>query len=396
MAVLSPEIMGIFTFGGILFISLIVSDISRRIGQSEVIGLVLIGIILGPYMLGILEPTEFLKFLGELGLLLLLFIAGLETNIKEVSKMGPAPIILAIGGVVFIFLIIMPFVYFLTNDILLSFFLASAATATSVGITMKVFHDYGKSSSMESQMIIIAAIVDDILALFLLIFASELVIEQQLTIVRFFELLWSLAGYFLTMIGFSVLISSYLMRFVLKLKARGSILLFALSFAILSAYSAATVGLSPVVGAYIAGVILSETHTRDEVMRSVSTIALVTVPIFFLNTGMNINVGVLYDAFIIGLIFTILAVIGKVLGGLMTNFLSNPKIERQQSLLLGFGMVPRGEIGLIFAGIGISMGILNQYWYSALVMMVLLTTFIAPLAIRVFLSGGEDQSGQRT
>ncbi len=391
MVAVTPEFMEILTFGMILFLSLIISDVSRRLGQSEVIGLVLFGIIIGPYMLHLLEPTPFLKILGELGLLLMLFIAGLETNVKEVIKMGMTPVFLAIGGVIFNIIIIMIFIVMLTNNVLLAFFLASAASATSVGITMKVFSDHGKGSSKEAKLIIIAAIVDDIIALFLLILSSEMLVEQQLTLERFFELLWSLTGYFLTMIGLSVIVSTYLMRTILKLKARGAILMFALSFAIISSYFAVEVGLSPLVGAFIAGVILSETAARDEVIKNISPIAIVTIPIFFVIIGMQIDVTVLYKALFIGLVYSVLAIIGKVLGGIMTGELEKPKMSTRKSLLLGFGMVPRGEVGLIFAGIGITMGILNEYWYSALIVMVLVTTFITPLILKKLMIDEEEE-----
>jgi len=390
IVVVTDIVTKLYTYGIAIIACLIMAEVFKRMKQSEILGQVLVGILLGPYVLGVIHPSEIWDFLSELGALTLLFITGLETNIKEVMKSGLAASILAICGVTFSFFLVFPIVYLLTRSFILALYIGAMLCATSVGITARVFAEFGRLKSIEAQTIIVSAVLDDILTVFLLILATNFAVVGTVSPEFLVNLFWSLVVFLLSMLGLSVLFTSYVVPQLRKLKARGAVLYFSFGFALLSAVASARVGLSPIIGAYIAGVMLSEAGMRDEILRDISPIAHITVPVFLLNIGLRINIYLIAEAFVLGLVFSAIAIIAKVLSGFPAGKIQ--KLGKRSSVILGVGMAPRGEVGLIFASIGLSMGILNDMWYATTVFVVLVSTFLTPIALRYLLAGGESSS----
>lgn len=208
----------------------------------------------------------------------------------------------------------------------------------------------------------------------------------------FLETLVPIGAFFLGMFVFGVLFVSCIAEKIWFIKTRGGMFIFSFSFAILISFLAAYVGLSPIVGAYFAGLILAETEMKDDILTEISPVAFVTVPIFMINIGMKINVGVAGEALLIGLAISVVAVIGKVLGGIFAG-----KVHQGGSkspYILGVGMVPRGEMPLIFAEIGLVAGVINGVWYAVIVIVVLITTFLTPIVLEYLIVGGKKPHGE--
>ncbi|MHA1589496.1 MAG: cation:proton antiporter [Candidatus Njordarchaeales archaeon] len=389
MVTVSETIHTLYLFGITLGIALLISEIFRRLEQSEVVGQVFVGILLGPYVLGVIRPNEIFEFIAELGAIILLFIAGLETDVKELSKSSLAAGLLALFGVILSFIPAFIILYPITMNAVLSFYISAALCATSVGITVRVFSEFGKLKSREAQTVIAAAVVDDVISVFLLTLAINFATAKELGFQEVFNIVWSMIVFFLAMLGLSVIITTHVVPRLWRLKVRGAVLIFSITLAILAGYAAAQIGLSPIIGAYIAGLMLAETGLKDEILRDVSPIAFITVPVFLVNIGLKVNINALWKALFLGTILSIVAILGKILSGYpVMKVIKND--EKPSPLLLGSGMVPRGEVGFIFATIGLTIGVLNDYWYANLVYVILVTTFIAPILLRFLLKRGGE------
>lgn len=377
----------LYMYGVALLASLLVAELSKRLRQSEIIGQIIMGIILGPYVLGILRPNEIFEFISLLGMLTLLFIAGLETDVRLIMRSGLAASVLAVGGVIFTILFSMPLMFFITGDFALTLYVGIALCATSIGITVRVFADFEKLKSEEAQTIIVAAVLDDLLSVILLSLVIDMASVGTLTIQRFLRILTLTGIFFLAILIFGFLIKTYIAPKIWRLKSRGAMLVFSFCLALLVSFVAAYIGLSPIVGAYFAGVIFAETEMRDNILTEVSPIALVTVPIFLINIGMKISLTSPGKAILMGTIFSVLAIFGKLLGGILTGKVQ--KQERSSSYIMGIGMVPRGEVLLIFADLGLTLGIIDGTWYATLIFVALVTTFLTPMFLKYFILRGE-------
>ncbi len=377
----------LFVYSIALLVGLLAAEISKRGRQSEVIGQVLVGIILGPYVLGILRPSTVIEFISMLGAITLLFIAGLETDIRMILKSGPSATVLAIGGFAFTILLILPLVFFVSSNIILAVFMGFALSATSIGITVRVFSDFGKLREWEAQTIVVAAVLDDLLVILFLVPVVDAVAAGAFSPHDFFEVLVPVGFFMLGLLIFGVLFVLYVAPRLWLLESRGAIIIFSFGFALFIGFLAAYVGLSPIVGAYFAGLILAETEMRDEILTGVSQVAFLTVPIFMINIGMKIDVGVLGEAILVGLAVCALAVLGKLIGGIIAGKIRGAK--GKSPYVLGMGMVPRSEVVLIFAEIGLLMNIIDAMWYAVLVVVVLITTFLTPLVLKYLLVGGD-------
>jgi Kef-type K+ transport system membrane component KefB len=329
--------------------------------------------------------SEVVSVLAELGVVILLFEIGLESDLKELIRVGPQAVVVAVVGVVTPFAAgTIGLVYLFNVPLVPAIFAGAALTATSIGITAKVLAEIGRLSSTEGQIIIGAAVLDDVLGIIVLAVVASLVKTGEIAISNVIYLIVS-AGVFL--VGAIVLgrfLSPYFVALVNEMKTRGQVLLTALIFAFILSYVAAAIQLEAILGAFAAGLILAETDKRRELEEQVIPVADFLVPIFFVSVGAKTNLGVLNPAvpsnregltlaiFLIGV-----AIIGKVVTGLFV--FGQPGINR---LAIGVGMIPRGEVGLVFVGVGSASGALSESTEAAIIMMVILTTFVAPPLLR--------------
>ncbi|MHA1595240.1 MAG: cation:proton antiporter [Candidatus Baldrarchaeia archaeon] len=382
----------LFMYGVALFMGVLAAEACKRIRQSELIGQVLVGIILGPCVLGILRPSQVFDFISLIGALTLLFIAGLETDVRTIMRSGAAATILAVGGFIFTVILSMPLVLLFSGSMILAIFVSLALAATSIGITIRVFADFDMLRSWEAQTIVVAAVLDDLIVILLLMPIVKALGAGTISVEKFVEVLVPAGIFFLCMFIIGVLFITYIAPKFWLIKTRGGMFVFSFSFALLVGFLAACAGLSPIVGAYFAGLILAETDLKDDVLTEISPVAFVTVPIFMINIGMKINVGVAGEALLMGLAISVVAILGKILGGILAGKFH--KNDNRSSYIMGVGMVPRGEMPLIFAEIGLVAGVINGMWYAVLVIVVLITTFLTPIVLKYLIMGGKAPHGK--
>ena len=315
----------------------------------------------------------------------MLFEIGLESELKELIKYGPQAAIVAVVGVV------APFtggtlglVYIFHTPLIPAIFAGAALTATSIGITAKVLAEIGRLSSKEGQIIIGAAVLDDILGIIVLAVVASLVKTGEVEVTNIAYLIVSAGVFLVGAILLGRFLSPYYVSLVKNLKTRGPLLISALIIAFLLSYIGAAIQLEAILGAFAAGLVLGETELQQELEEQVVPVADFFVPIFFVVVGAKTNLGVLNPAvpsnregLIIATFLITVAMIGKVIAG-FTIFQENTN-----RLAIGIGMIPRGEVGLVFAGVGAASGALSESLEAAIIMMVILTTFVAPPLLRV-------------
>ncbi len=318
------------------------------------------------------------------GVILLLFMVGLETSVDEMLKVGPRALLVAIVGVVVPFLCGVGISMSMLPDAPTSadLFIGATLCATSVGITARVFKDLKRLQTPEAKIILGAAVIDDILGLIILALVVGIVVSGGLhfsEIIRLCVLSTLLLGGIIKFgekfVRWNIPVASRLDRANFKL-------LFPLVLAFVTSWMANQIGLAAIVGAFAAGLILEESHFADHhdkrtVEEIVGPLEALFAPVFFVLMGMQVNLGtfLLPGTFGMAIAFTVVAIIGKIVCGLVAG----KNVDR---LSVGIGMVPRGEVGLIFASVGKGLGVVTDSVFSAIVIMVIVTTLITPVALK--------------
>ena len=338
--------------------------------------------------------SEALSVLAELGVIILLFEIGLESDLKELIRVGPQAAVVAIIGVVAPFVAgTAGLVLFFGIDTIPAVFAGAALTATSIGITAKVLAEMQQLSSTEGQIIIGAAVLDDVLGIIVLAVVASLAKTGEIEIANVVYLVLGAAAFLIGSIFIGRLLSPLFVSLVDQLQTRGQLIISSLIFAFVLSYIAAAIQLETILGAFAAGLILAETSKRKELEEQITPIADMLVPVFFVTVGARTDISVLNplepsnrEGLIIASFLVIIAIIGKTITGFAV--FGQPGINR---LAVGFGMIPRGEVGLVFAGVGAASGVLSESLDAAIIVMVIVTTFIAPPLLRlVFNSDGDS------
>lgn len=364
------------------------SIIADRLGQPLVLGELIAGVVIGNLAIFNIKAFDFIiqdpiiGIFASIGVIILLFEVGLETNITEMVAVGIRSFLVAIVGV------LTPFVlgYYAVAMIIpglagiTKLFMGAILTATSVGITARVFKDLGKIKSDEARIVLGAAVIDDILGLIILAIVSGLAMTGNIATDDVIGISAKAIGFVVLSLAAGVLLAKRTFKLLSFFKLPGMMLIAALTLCFLGAYFADQSGLATIVGAFAVGLVLEELHFKPfESQRSIEEyiqpISYFFVPIFFVLTGMKVDLSVFTDMKIIGaaLLVSLIAIIGKLICG--WSFSSKTKVNR---LLIGVGMVPRGEVGLIFAIVGKDLGVIDDSLYAVTVIMVIITTLIAP------------------
>ena len=337
--------------------------------------------------------SEVISVLAELGVIILLFEIGLESDLKELIRVGPQAAVVAVVGVV------VPFaagtaglIAIFGIDTIPAVFAGAALTATSIGITAKVLAEMQKLSSKEGQIIIGAAVLDDVLGIIVLAVVASLAKTGEIEILNVVYLVAGAAAFLVGSIIIGRLLSPFFVAVVNQMRTRGQVLISSLIFAFVLAYIAAAIQLEAILGAFAAGLILAETPKHKELEQQISPIADMLVPIFFIVVGARTDLSVLNPlepanraGLIIASFLVVVAIVGKVVAGFA--IFGQPGINR---LAVGVGMVPRGEVGLVFAGVGAASGVLTESLDAAIIVMVIFTTFLAPPLLRMVFNAEED------
>ena len=369
-------------------------ELAERIGQPAVLGEMIGGIVIGVSGLHLIDAHDpMLHLLAELGVILLLFLIGLETDVQRLLSVGGAAASVAAVGVLLPFGAGYGVGAALGYPVTVSVFLGAALTATSVGITARVLSDLGHLKSDESQVILGAAVVDDILGLVLLTVISAIAAGERMTALGVTKIVTIAFGFVALALVIGSVLAPRLIALITRLRVGKALFFASIMFAFGLAYLADLAGSALIIGAFAAGLVLAKTDRGRDIEHEVYDVAQFFIPIFFVSVGAAVDLEALnpFNAatrpfFTIGILLTIVAIIGKVAAGYAA--FGRPL----RKLVIGVGMVPRGEVGLIFAQLGLSAGLLSTGLYSSVALMVMITTFIAPPVLRSLLAkaGKED------
>jgi Kef-type K+ transport system membrane component KefB len=391
--------------GLLLIVSALFSEGFKRMGQSTLIGELLVGILLGPSLLGWLHPTPTFDLFMEMGLLLLLVETGLETQWRSIVKVGSKATLVAIAGIVLPWVAGTGFALLNGLSTLASTMIGATLTATSIGITARTLSDLNRLESDESQIILGAAVLDDILGLGVLAVMQGLAMAPS-DAAQGNPMHWMLSTVGILLLGGLIFlwlryqnIESQLPTTIKEtFKTFGARLLkiadgttkeqmIVVGAVLLFCWAVQSfLGISMALGAFAFGLLLKEREELPEfkmVLRDVEAFASIMTPLFFIGVGMQLDVRQLnpFDPaqvkyFILALVLTVIAIMTKALAGFAV------RDKHLNSAFIGMGMVPRGEVGLIFVQVGKVSGLLSEVWANILIVVVILTTLLAPLMLK--------------
>jgi Kef-type K+ transport system membrane component KefB len=380
--------------GILLFAAKLMAELFLRIKLPIVLGELLAGMIVGPFALGaffvvdgrqVLHINDEIKILGEIGAIVILFMAGLEMTPREFLKGGKNSFIVGTMGVVVPFFAGFMVFQMFGFDALQSMLIATALTATSIAISIQVLSEFGKIKSREARLIIGAAVVDDILAIAVLSVVSSIAIGEggvdSLEIMDVVFTILQVLGFFGIMLIVAVVVIPKVVTPRLW-KAKGSIEGIATASFFGAAAIAGIIGLSPIVGAFAVGMALSTSKVFDKIESYIGKIGLIFAPLFFAIIGAQVDLrAVNWEIIMLSAVVIAIAITTKLFGcGIPAMILMK---DRVLGMRVGIGMISRGEVGLIVAGVGISSGILTSDVYSTIVIMVAVTTIITPIWLKM-------------
>ena len=388
--------------GILLFAAKLMAELFLRMKLPIVLGELIAGMIVGPFALGgiqiadgkqLLQINDEIRILGEMGAIVILFMAGLEMTPKEFLKGGKAAFTVGTLGVVVPFFVGLAVFMAFGFDALQSMLIATALTATSIAISIQVLSEFGKIKTPEARLIISAAIVDDILAIAVLSVVTSIAgsdggidnidpIEVVITILQ-------VLGFFAIMLIVAVVVIPKVISPRIW-KAKGSVEGIATAAFFGAAALAGSIGLSPIVGAFAVGMALSTTKVFEKIESYVGKIGLIFAPLFFAIIGAQVDLrAVDLNILMLSGVIILVAVTTKLFGcGLPAMYFLKSK---SAGMKVGIGMISRGEVGLIVAGVGVTTGILTSEVYSTIIIMVVVTTIITPIWLK--LEYRKDQKG---
>jgi Kef-type K+ transport system membrane component KefB len=385
LGLLVPVLMGAATSGHFttLLIALaatilatkLLGDLAQRIKQPAVLGELAAGVVLGQSALGILDPTDVtIAALGELGVLILLFEIGLHTDIRSLVRQGRSAVTVGVVGVALPFGLGYWVATALGLPLLPAIVCGAALTATSIGISARVLSDLHRLHTREGQIVLGAAVFDDVVGLIILTVVARLALGATVTFLSVARTAGIAIGFVIAALLLGRWLAPPMFRVVERIRVTGALGLIALAFAFALAWLADVSGSALIIGAFAAGLVLHDTPQRREIEHATTAIGLFFVPIFFASVGAAVDLRTMADpnALMIGGALVVVGVIGKFAAGYAPWWFKGSKA------LIGVAMIPRGEVGLIFAQMGLSRGALDTQLFSALTLMVMVTTFMAP------------------
>ena len=365
----------LLSLAALILATRLLGEAAQRLGQPAVLGELLAGVLLGPSVFRVIDPGDpVISAFGGLGVLILLFEIGLHTDLRSLRAVGKEAFTVAFVGVVVPFIGGFYTVKALGFTTIQALVAGAALTATSIGISARTLRDVGRLDTPEGQIVLGAAVIDDLIGLIILGVVSGVAAGQVVDV-------WSVSRMTALAVGFvavALVVGSFaappVFRVVERLRTTGALGLIALAFALLLAWLAEASGSAVIIGALAAGLVLHHTPQRREIERGVTQIGYFFVPIFFAGIGASVDLSALAQpiALIVGLAITVVGVAGKVASGFaLRNF-------EGSRLLVGVAMIPRGEVGLIFAQVGLASGAIAAGEFGAIMLMVVATTVIAP------------------
>ena len=356
----------------------LLGDLAQRMGQPAVLGELIAGVLLGGSVLGIVDPSNaVIATMAEIGVIVLLFAIGLETELASLAKVGSTAAIVAVAGVVLPFTMGYGTAIALGLEMVPALVCGAALCATSIGISARVLSELGWLDTTEGKVVLGAAVIDDVIGLVILAVIASLVSGDPPTVGSVSRIAGIAIGFVIAAVIVGSFVAAPIFRAVERIRAAGALGIFGLAFAFVLAWLADLAGSAMIVGAFAAGLVLHGIPQRHEIEKATTTIGHFFVPIFFAAVGAAVDLRALLDprALAVGGALIVTGIIGKVLAGYA------PIRFKGNKLLVGVAMVPRGEVGLIFAQMGLAAAAINAGEFGAIMLMVLATTFITPPAL---------------
>ncbi len=363
----------------VLLAAKVAAELADRVNVPAVVGEIIAGVVVGPSLLGWVHESQSLQTLAQLGVILLLLEVGLEMDLGELASVGRASIGVAFVGV------IIPLVTGSVAGLLLGMtgkeavFVGAALTATSVGITARVFGDLRALASVEAKTVLGAAVADDVLGLVILTVVTRIVTEGHVSAFGVVKVVVVAVGFVVLASAIGVRIVPPTFAFIRRhSRSAGTLVTLALAFTLAISELAHAAELAPIVGAFVAGLALARSSAAERVRSELAPISHLLVPVFFLEIGIEVHAREFIRPSVFGIagVLLVIAVIGKLAS--VIGLIGSPG----DRILIGIGMIPRGEVGLIFAALGLRNNVFGQDIYAALLLVVLITTIGTPPALR--------------
>lgn len=368
----------------ILLATLIGGQLSSRLNLPAVIGELLAGVIVGPAVLNIVQPNDMIKIFSDLGVILLMFLAGLESDLKILVKLLRPSFLVAVCGMVIPIIVAYATGIFFQFSQLESIFLGLTFAATSVSISVAVLQEMGRLNSKEGLTILGAAVVDDLLSILLLSVATSMIgattaknsAGLKLILAIFLQIL-----YLFLLAFISVKIIPRLFKLSQKITLPASETLIAMIVIILSAWGAEMVGLSNVIGAFFTGLALSKTQAQKSLKQNFTAIGYSSfIPVFFISIGLEMSIKSIANDFLLFLLLTVGSILSKLIGAGLGAKIAG--FTSSNAFLVGTGMVSRGEMALVVAQIGLSNHLLAPSAYSTVIGAIIMTTVLSPFLLK--------------
>ncbi len=374
---------------GVLALMLVAAKIlgfvAQRIGQPAVIGELIAGVLLGASVFGLVPVhSEIFEFLSEMGVVVLLFEIGLETDLRQLLRVGGTSTMVAVVGVVLPFALGYTVCWSLGLKGDQAIVAGAALTATSVGITARVLADLGRLQDIESQIVLGAAVVDDIIGLIILTVVGGTSKDESMTWISILIATGKAFGFLIIVLVAGWLLVPPILRLVERRKLSSAVPIAAVILALALAWLAERSGSAMIIGAFAAGLLLARTPQVHQIQQSVGHLVSFFVPLFFVFVGAQVDLRVLNpldpvhrQTLLVGGLLIIVAVVGKFAAGYA------PFWFRGKKNVIGVAMIPRGEVGLIFAQVGLTTKVFDEGLFSAVTLMVMVTTFMTPPLLKV-------------
>ncbi len=353
----------------------LLGEVAQRLNQPSVLGELLAGVLLGASLFGILDPSDpVVHALAEIGILVLLFEIGLHTDLRSLVGVGKSAIVVGVVGVVLPFVAGYLVAHALGLGMIPAIVAGAALTATSIGISARVLSDLGQLDTPEGQIVLGAAVLDDVVGLIILSVVTGLAAGEGVTLLGVGTTTAIAVGFIVAALVVGSVLVPPIFHVVAQIQTTGALGLIALAFAFLLAWLASISGSAMIIGAFAAGLVLHRTPQRHAIEAKVTTLGHFFVPIFFASVGAAVDVRSLanLETILVGGALIVVGVVGKFASGFAPVWFTGSKS------LIGVAMIPRGEVGLIFAQMGLSTGALDVSLFSAITLMVMVTTFMAP------------------
>ena len=384
----------------ILFLGRVFGDVFNRFGLPGVLGEIIAGVILGSSVLGLISVNDAIKVLAEMGIILLLFKVGLEADFQQLKKVGIFAFIVAfVGATLPMALGTIVSYYFLNFPLTTSLFIGGTLTATSIGITVKVLEELGKIKERFAQIVLGAAVIDDIIGVIILAVLYEYAKKGNIDVNGAIILIVYIGTFFIVAPILAKIMAKFINVFDDKLKSQEFIPVAIMSVIFFFAFLSHEVGSPEILGAFTVGLALSrrfiipvgvflraeeEEKMVVKIEHSIAPLVAVLTPIFFVSIGLSLNLKVIdftsVEFWKVSLILIVIAFLTKILAGFFV------KATLSEKILIGFSMLPRGEVGLIFAEIGKQGGVFDDLLYASMIFVIAITTLAAPIALKLFVN----------